>query len=100
MADVGIIQHIDGGQGFGVHAAGLEQLNGSARKTAHGEIRIALHEQDDVVVFDQLVDTLLVAASAASAAERAASVASFAAAVASSAAAAAASTPGLMVATV
>ena len=29
LADISVVQHIDGGQGFGVHAAGFEQLNGT-----------------------------------------------------------------------
>ena len=59
LANFGVIEHIDRLDRFGVHAACLQDLDGSARKTAHGETGAALHEQQNGVAFDQFVDALL-----------------------------------------
>ena len=64
LADGIVFQHIHGFQGFGFHAAGFQNLNSPPGKTAHGEAGTALHEQNDVVVFDQIINALLCVAHA------------------------------------
>src|SRR5450830_125822 len=49
-----IVQHIDGGDVL--HAAGLQDLDGTAGKAALGKLRGALHEQHDRRAADGLFD--------------------------------------------
>ncbi len=59
LADLLVFQHVHRGHGLGVHAAGLEDLDGAAREAAHREAGASLHEQQDVVGLDEGVDALL-----------------------------------------
>ncbi len=59
MAYAVVIQDVDRGDGFGLEAAGFQNLYGAARKAAHRKAGAALHEQHHVVVFDQIINTLL-----------------------------------------
>src|SRR5690606_31950395 len=56
LANAFVFQHVHRFQGAGLDTAGLEDLDGAARKTAHGEAGIALHEEHHVARFDDLVD--------------------------------------------
>jgi len=54
-----VFQHIDGGDSFTVQAAAFEDLDRTAGKAALGETGSPLHEQDNIIGFDQAVYALL-----------------------------------------
>jgi len=59
FADFGIFEHVDGFQALGVHPARLENLHRAPGKTALRKAGRAFHEQQDVVLLDQVVNALM-----------------------------------------
>ena len=59
LADPVVFQHIDGLDVLGLDAAGFENLNGAAGKTALWKARSAFHEKQHGVGFDQFINALL-----------------------------------------
>ena len=59
LANAVVLKHIDGFHGLGVYTARLQDLDGTAREAALGEAGVALHEEQNFVALDQLVDALL-----------------------------------------
>ena len=59
LANTVIFQHVHCFYGLGIDTAGLQDLNGAARKTTLGKAGVALHEQKDFVGFHQFVNALM-----------------------------------------
>ncbi|CAM2149226.1 hypothetical protein PT2222_210042 [Paraburkholderia tropica] len=57
LADFVVLEHVDGLEL--IDAAGFQDLHRAAREAAHRKLRVALHEKDDGVFVDDLLDALL-----------------------------------------